>query len=503
MKTASFILEFSIVLFGAPVELRREEAFGKTPISARWILTFSLLIGLAAAPLSAARHPVPLDKKTDAATCIKCHGDMAKGKFVHSAMAGGCLTCHKIRVSGKITRVNLITGTPRGLCLTCHPDKNASNIKGKVHSPAVRGCLVCHDPHSSNYKYHLVKSPSGATEAENLCLTCHARRMHVPKGGSRHPALDMGCEICHVIHKSGDPAKPEFAYHLTRGPPALCLNCHDAKDASLAKAHRNQPFAKADCTQCHDPHTSAKPMLMQKFLHPPFAAMGCQMCHAPAKDGKVVLTTPDVRSLCVTCHPDKAKEIQTAKVQHPGAQGDCTVCHNPHAGTSPAFLQPNPVAVCLACHSDLAEQGKKAHPHQPAFQQGCAICHEPHGGANANLLRAGNINSLCLECHGPQRNPQPVKGANLLSIFNGKVELPENYFKKVPVLPLVDGRGHPMANHPISGPFKLKGKTTGRMNCLSCHQPHASTKPDLLVNDQEPNMAFCDRCHTQGRMPLP
>jgi len=492
-----------IVLSAEPFGLGGDGVPIRLPIDIKWILTSCLLMIWVAAPLNAARHPVPLDKKTDTAQCIKCHGDMAKGKFVHKAMAGGCLTCHEVRVTGNITRVNLITGTPRGLCVTCHPDKNAADIKGKVHPPAVHHCLVCHNPHSSNYKYQLVKPPDGATKAENLCLACHNTGVDVPKGGSRHPALDMGCETCHVIHKSGDPMKREFAYHLTKNAPALCLGCHQASDPSLAKAHRGQPFAKADCLQCHNPHQSAKPMLAQKFLHPPYATMACGTCHMPAKDGKVALTAPDVKSLCAICHGDQANEIQKAKVQHPGAQGDCTVCHSPHAGNSPAFLKPNPVEVCLACHSDLAEKGKEAYPHQPAFQQGCAICHQPHGGANAHLLRVSDINSLCLECHGPNRNPQPVKGTDLVAIFNGSVKLPGNYFRKVPILPLKDGLGHPIANHPISGVVKLRNKTTVQMNCLTCHQPHASTKRDLLVNDEEPNMAFCNRCHTQGTMPVP
>ncbi len=497
MKITSPNADFFIAIFTEPDKLLGMRKHIK------WILASCLLIGMTAAPLNAARHPVPLDPKTDAAKCVQCHTDMTKGKFVHSAMAGGCLTCHEVRVTGNITRVKLITGTSLALCLTCHPDKKASDIKGRVHPPAIHGCVVCHDPHSSNYKYHLVKPPDGATKAENLCLTCHNTGVNIPKGGSRHPALDMGCETCHSIHKSGDPMKREFAYHLTKDAPTLCLGCHDANDADLAKAHRNQPFAKADCLQCHDPHQSAKPMLAQKFLHPPYAAMGCETCHAPAKDGQVVLTTPDVKSLCVICHADQAKQILTAKVQHPGAQGDCTVCHNPHAGTSPAFLQPSPVEVCLVCHSDLAEKGKEAYPHQPAFQQGCAICHMPHGGVNPNLLRVSDINSLCLECHGPNANPQAVKGTDLVAIFNGKVELPNDYFKKVPILPLKEGLGHPIANHPISGVAKLENKTTIQMNCLSCHQPHASTKPGLLVKDEEPNMAFCTRCHSQGMMALP
>ena len=33
------------------------------------------------------------------------------------------------------------------------------------------------------------------------------------------------------------------------------------------------------------------------------------------------------------------------------------------------------------------------------------------------------------------------------------------------------------------------------MNCLTCHQPHASTNSFLLAKDQALNMDFCNRCH--------
>ena len=116
----------------------------------------------------------------------------------------------------------------------------------------------------------------------------------------------------------------------------------------------------------------------------------------------MVLTQSDTKALCVTCHSEQAEKIEKAKVQHPGAQGECIACHNPHAGATPGFLQPDPVNACLACHSEQAEQMKKAHLHQPAFGQGCATCHEPHGGDNAHLLRAKDVNTLCLECHGTE-----------------------------------------------------------------------------------------------------
>jgi len=41
-----------------------------------------------------------------------------------------------------------------------------------VHPPAVRDCIACHDPHSSDNKNQLKKPLSGG-EKENLCLGCH------------------------------------------------------------------------------------------------------------------------------------------------------------------------------------------------------------------------------------------------------------------------------------------------------------------------------------------
>ena len=104
-------------------------------------------------------------------------------------------------------------------------------------------------------KNQLLKPTSGGAN-ENLCLSCHTKGLNVPATGSRHAALDMGCDTCHVTHKVGEKGKIEFDYHLTKAPPALCLDCHDAKDASLIKAHQGQPFATANCVQCHDPHQS-------------------------------------------------------------------------------------------------------------------------------------------------------------------------------------------------------------------------------------------------------
>lgn len=462
----------------------------------RFLLGFGLI--LSACLCGAATHPVPLDKNTDSAICIECHDDKAKGKFVHSAIAMGCTTCHEIRTTNGVTRIKLTTNTPQALCITCHADMNAATIKGAVHPPAVRDCLKCHSPHVSDNKYQLLKPTSG-DKGQNLCLECHAQGLNVPDKGSRHAALDMGCETCHSIHKTGERGKQEFDYHLTKSTPALCLDCHDASAQDLQKAHKGQPFATANCAQCHSPHQSQQAHLIQQFTHPPFESGACDTCHQPAKDGKVALTQSDVKAICVTCHSEQAEKIEKAKVQHPGAQGDCTTCHNPHAGRTPGFIQPNPVDACLACHSEQAEQFQKAHLHQPAFKQSCAICHQPHGGENPHLLRTKTVNALCLECHGNDTQPQRLESEHLITIFDGQVKLPEDYFEKnkAIVLPLKYGLGHPVTGHPVSDLVDPRdpNKVVKPISCLTCHQPHSSAAANLLIKDQTVSMTFCDTCH--------
>ncbi len=477
---------------GSPVR-RHRSVFGAAVLA-----TGSLLFaaGILVPAARAAKHPVPLEKGITSEKCLECHAEKTKGKAVHSAMASGCLKCHEVRVARDVTRVKLTTVTPVRLCLQCHANKDASQISGTVHSPAVRDCLKCHDPHQSANEKQLLKPASGGKD-ENLCLSCHTKGLNVPEKGSRHAALDMGCNTCHVTHKTGDPNDREFRQHLTKNSPALCLDCHDAKDENLVKAHQGQPFGTADCVSCHDPHQSDRPKLMQKFVHMPFGEKQCDTCHQPAKDGKIVLTAASAKEVCLGCHADKGEQIQKAKVQHPGAAGECTDCHNPHAGKSQGFPKPDAVNVCLTCHADQADQRKKKYVHQPAFQQGCATCHQPHGGENAHLLRASTPNALCLECHAPTPNAQPVQGERLVSIFDGKVKLPENYFASVVRLPLKYGLGHPVDKHPVVDQMQPDdiSKVRVAINCLTCHQPHSSGQPNLLVKDQANNLAFCASCH--------
>jgi predicted CXXCH cytochrome family protein len=160
-------------------------------------------------------------------------------------MAMGCLSCHEIRVNKDVTRVKLITATPSALCLTCHATRKRPTSRGRCIRPR---CATASPAtiRTSDNKNQLLKPMSGG-EKENLCLSCHQTGLNVPEKGSRHAALDMGCDTCHVTHKTGAEPTMDNKFHLTKAAPALCLDCHDAKDADLQKAHQGQPFATANC----------------------------------------------------------------------------------------------------------------------------------------------------------------------------------------------------------------------------------------------------------------
>jgi predicted CXXCH cytochrome family protein len=458
-----------------------------------------LYLAIFAGGAPAAIHPVPLPRDATGDVCLQCHRNKTEGKHLHPAAAKGCLSCHLIRNSGETTRVNLKTAREATLCLGCHDGRQGSGNPGRAHSPTAQECTRCHDPHLS-VNEHLLRKPASGEGPENLCLDCHQQIVQLPGKGSRHAALDSGCDTCHVTHKVGKGGEQEFDAHLTKAVPELCANCHDAKDAALIQAHQGQPVDGTRCTNCHDPHVSASPKLLQKQLHPVFGPRTCSTCHDAPKAGKVVLKQFDSRALCASCHPEAVRQMEAARVPHPGAAGECTQCHNPHAGKYAKLLQPGPVAVCEGCHAGQQHihQTQKA-LHQPAFQQGCSVCHTPHGGDREHLLRA-EANVLCLACHGRNAKTGALDGSSDVTIFGGAVRLPQEYMKQVTVLDLDEkGLGHPAPRHPVSAaldptdPQKLRP-----ISCLTCHTPHGGAR-GLLVTGVEAPGSLCVRCHPSVR----
>lgn len=452
-----------------------------------------LLLGCSAAA-QGGEHPVPLSADFDPAKCVECHRDHTEGKYIHTAITIGCNACHEVKIEGTVTSVTTIA-KGRALCVSCHTDKDKAEAKGNLHPPVAQDCTKCHSPHSSPYKFQLLKERTGGP-AENLCLGCHDKGVNVPDKGSRHIALDMGCDTCHVTHKTGEPGKKEFDYHLTKSPPALCLDCHDASDKSLKETHHNQPFDKAVCTDCHDPHQSASPKLLQKTVHFPFAEKMCEVCHQPAKDGKVVLNEDGKFELCYTCHDEIKKLVETSKNQHLAfsVTDRCTTCHSPHASRYPRLLK-QPVGVCVQCHEERADEQKtKKFLHPPVFRDGCYICHQPHGSENPTLLRTAQVNDICLTCHSITPHVETKPDSKTMTLFSSVV-LPADYLDSVKRIDVSsNGRGHPIGNHPVAG-MPDPSKPGSTINCISCHDPHASDFTRRRFRMKQGQTVICLKCH--------
>jgi predicted CXXCH cytochrome family protein len=211
-----------------------------------------------------AAHPVVLQANTPASTCLECHGDLQKGKFVHTAMSMGCTTCHAINTKDGVTHVKLVSAEKQ-LCETCH----ALSTDKVLHGPYREGlCVTCHSPHSSNYPAHLWAS------AQDTCLGCHAearlkvnqtaKTVTTPWGKTLTLAEMKGWEFINL--NSTLAANHPVEGHPVTGPnrkpnlPAVsCLSCHKAhaspyQNLLTAGAPKDmRPCATCGvCEQCHE-----------------------------------------------------------------------------------------------------------------------------------------------------------------------------------------------------------------------------------------------------------
>lgn len=326
------------------------------------------------------------------------------------------------------------------------------------------------------------------------CLKCHAPVERVLQRKNKHAAVDMGCETCHLNHRALDAAKSKSVHYLTADVPELCLTCHDAGDKQIAAAHRGQPFEKAVCTGCHEPHASDGPKLTPVRAHGPYEARQCGGCHkAPGSDGKVVLTADSASDLCFTCHEDFKKRIDQASSKHTLLSADpnsCRDCHTPHASNRDHFLKKNAAALCNDCHGELVADKKFVH--QPV-QTSCTLCHDPHA-ANAKKSLYVSGNDLCLACHGPKAG-EIVSATAPVSLFGGRVKLAPGAFEDLKYLELTpDGRlGHPFPKHPVRVD---PGGDKPEITCLTCHLPHAANgSRQLLVTETSNSAKLCVQCH--------
>lgn len=220
-------------------------------------LAFLFVLAVGVFPVLAAEHPVALPKDAD---CASCHEDKTKAKAVHSAIAMGCTTCHEVKTEGETTTVNL-TAAKDALCFTCHEQSKDDT----QHQPYAKGqCVVCHDPHTSDYP----KQVRG--DVNVLCLQCHA--VQRPQGDTMtllgnqtistadfrtfpkivaDPSVRTGHPFTkHPMAKVADP--------LRGNEPMSCLSCHQPHSSQQEKLAQTAKPGVDLCDSCHQAFEAQK-----------------------------------------------------------------------------------------------------------------------------------------------------------------------------------------------------------------------------------------------------
>jgi predicted CXXCH cytochrome family protein len=277
------------------------------------------------------------------ALCFKCHTkDLVAGKFLHGPVAvGECTACHGAHQSDF---PHLLQAEANDVCFSCHSDKK-DDLAGKkvVHKPVKENCIGCHSPHSANYSPMLKNDGNSA-----LCLDCHkAMQAQIAKAKVPHKALNMkrGCLECHDTHASNFPRL------LIDEPMNVCFHCHD-KDYGTGKTLianikkvveegklKHGPIKEKDCSGCHNTHGSDYFRILRNYFPPVF--------YAPF-DAKNY-------ELCFSCHQKTLVLDSTTTTLTGFRNGD----RNLH------FV-----------HVNKAEKGRT-----------CRACHEPHANNNPNHIR--------------------------------------------------------------------------------------------------------------------
>jgi len=247
---------------------------------------------------------------------------------------------------------------------------------------------------------------------------------------------------------------PSYIFHDDRSKEA-CIDCHKPDeniDALLPSLNNTY------CLQCHDE-------LMRE--NPNLARSKHERCNACHKTGENLMILENIgyfeESTCFGCHENRRRTFGQEYIHGPVAVGSCTICHDPHGSKHEHALISSEQILCFGCHDFQRELKYMPVQHEPFDRGKCASCHDPHSTGNKWVL-VKSSEDVCLECHLDDngdmtfhRHPYNVEPKNALT-----------------------------ANLNLSA--------TGRLECLSCHNPHASAVAHLLRTSKQ---FTCSGCHSE------
>jgi len=270
-------------------------------------------------------------------------------------------------------------------CKVCHEDIYDAFAKTPHHRLEVdakkgwegKACEACHGPgqaHTEGPAADNIRNPAKLAPAavDQLCLTCHLNQpTQAGRLESSHARNQIACTACHKVHSSEQP----LVGRKFDAVNAQCGGCHLNVQAQFQRPfHHKLPEGAMSCVDCHNPHGSPRPAMLQNF--------------AGNEPG------------CIKCHGDKRGPFtfEHAPMRWEG----CQTCHEPHGSANPRMLTRAEVRfVCLECHANLpsgsmAVPSKVAGVVPPAFHdlrspvfQNCTVCHQKIHGSHLdrNLLK--------------------------------------------------------------------------------------------------------------------
>jgi hypothetical protein len=293
--------------------------------------------------------------RTQAATCLTCHG-VTSDHF--NAPDTACATCHLTLAEAPRLTEARIAAFPAP---SSHqsPDFMGSRGHGVLGRPAhgagggiAACCATCH--------------------ARDFCASCHVNARRVPLIQALAPD-QRSLAIPAELHAPATHAEADFlARHgpAVRRDPARCATCHTQE--SCVACHQSQPGVAATLLAAAPGQATGAKVIRRR---PENHAASFTETHAAAASSRP--------RTCAACH----------------ARSECLDCHRPAAGTSggyhrAGFLTSHPAAAynrqsdCAECHNT---------------QQFCSDCHRQSGLTAKRPLQAGyhDGNPSFLLQHGP------------------------------------------------------------------------------------------------------
>lgn len=122
-------------------------------------------------------------------------------------------------------------------------NKEIARTTGAGHAPyAAKMCDACHVPFTNAL----------VVPISELCYRCHEMKLN--KKWVHGPIASGGCRVCH------DPHSSRYKFLLVSESESFCFYCHDEKAIMKNEAHKGNVMK---CTSCHDAHMSDNRYLLK------------------------------------------------------------------------------------------------------------------------------------------------------------------------------------------------------------------------------------------------